>query len=87
MLLALPQAPEPIKKGVSMCDNGSTLVKDGVKYQPGDYVYVHPLTFDQVEGASATENSVPEYAAKGRFHKVTEQHFWSLPSVLGLNLR
>ena len=54
--------------GTSMSADGKTLIKDGVSYQVGDQVYVHPETFDQLEQAAQAE--VPDYAAKGRFHKV-----------------
>ncbi|DBB09374.1 TPA: hypothetical protein ACH3X3_007949 [Trebouxia sp. C0006] len=53
--------------GTSMSADGKTLIKDGVSYQVGDQVYVHPETFDQLEQAAQAE--VPDYAAKGRFHK------------------
>ncbi len=54
--------------GTSMSADGKTLIKDGVSYQVGDQVYVHPETFDQLDQAAQAE--VPDYAAKGRFHKV-----------------
>lgn len=56
-------------EGTSMSADGKTLIKDGVSYQVGDQVYVHPDTFDQLEQAAQAE--VPDYAAKGRFHKVS----------------
>ncbi len=55
--------------GASMSADGKILIKDGVSYQAGDQVYVHPETFDQLEQAAQAE--VPDYAAKGRFHKVS----------------
>jgi len=55
--------------GTSMSADGKTLIKDGVSYQVGDQVYVHLETFDQLEQAAQAE--VPDYAAKGRFHKVS----------------
>ena len=55
--------------GTSMSADGKSLIKDGVSYQVGDQVYVHPETFDQLEQAAQAE--VPDYAAKGRFHKVS----------------
>ena len=54
--------------GVTLSADGQTLIKDGVSYRVGDQVYVHPETFDQLEQAAQAE--VPDYAAKGRFHKV-----------------
>ena len=56
-------------EGTSMSVDGKTLIRDGVSYQVGDQVYVHPDTFDQLEQAAQAE--VPDYAAKGRFHKVS----------------
>ena len=56
------------EEGVSLSAGGQTLMKDGVSYSVGDQVYVHPETFDQLEQATLAE--VPDYAAKGRFHKV-----------------
>lgn len=51
-----------------MSSDGKVLTKDGVQYKVGDHVYLHPHTFDQMEQAETAE--VPDYAAKGRFHKV-----------------
>ena len=56
------------EEGVSLSADGQSLIKDGVQYSVGDQVYVHPETFDQLEQTALAE--VPEYAAKGRFHKV-----------------
>lgn len=56
------------EQGVSLSADGQSLIKDGVRYKVGDQVYVHPDTFDQLEQAAQAE--VPDYAAKGRFHKV-----------------
>ena len=64
LLQEAAEAPE----GVSISSDGQVLIKDGVEYRVGDHVYVHPNTFDQLQQAAAAE--VPEYAAKGRFHKV-----------------
>ncbi|KAL3133378.1 hypothetical protein ABBQ38_007248 [Trebouxia sp. C0009 RCD-2024] len=55
------------EQGVSLSADGQSLIKDGVRYKVGDQVYVHPDTFDQLEQAAQAE--VPDYAAKGRFHK------------------
>lgn len=56
------------EEGVSLSADGQSLMKDGVRYSVGDQVYVHPDTFDQLEQTAQAE--VPDYAAKGRFHKV-----------------
>ena len=56
-----------------MSADGKTLIRDGVSYTLGDQVYVHPETFDQLEQAALAE--VPDYAAKGRFHKVGVKRF------------
>ena len=56
------------EEGISVSADGKTLTVDGVAYTVGDHVYVHPETFDQLEQAAQAE--VPDYAAKGRFHKV-----------------
>ena len=56
------------EEGVSLSVDGQILMKDGVQYSVGDQVYVHPDTFDQLEQTAQAE--VPDYAAKGRFHKV-----------------
>ena len=57
-----------MEEGVSLSADGQSLIKDGVQYSVGDQVYVHPETFDQLEQTALAE--VPDYAAKGRFHKV-----------------
>ena len=63
------QEAGPTTEGTSMSADGKTLIKDGVSYHVGDQVYVHPDTFGQLEQAAQAE--VPDYAAKGRFHKVS----------------
>ena len=76
-LFLLFQEPAEVSEGVSISSDGQVLTKDGAEYRIGDHVYVHPDTFDQLEQAATAE--VPDYAAKGRFHKViflqTELHF------------
>lgn len=57
-----------MEEGISLSADGQSLLKDGVEYNVGDHVYVHPETFDQLEQSALAE--VPDYAAKGRFHKV-----------------
>lgn len=57
-----------MEEGVSLSADGQSLIKDGVQYSVGDQVYLHPETFDQLEQTALAE--VPDYAAKGRFHKV-----------------
>ena len=57
-----------MEEGSSLLADGQSLIKDGVQYSVGDQVYVHPETFDQLEQTALAE--VPDYAAKGRFHKV-----------------
>ena len=57
-----------MEEGVSLSADGQSLIKDGVQYSVGNQVYVHPETFDQLEQTALAE--VPDYAAKGRFHKV-----------------
>ena len=64
------QEPTEPSEGVSMSSDGKVLTKDGVEYRVGDHVYLHPDSFDQMEQAATAE--VPDYAAKGRFHKVSE---------------
>ena len=63
------QERTPASEGTSMSADGKTLIKGGVSYKVGDQVYVHPETFDQLEQAAQAE--VPDYAAKGRFHKAS----------------
>ena len=62
------QEDDSEEEGISVSADGNTLTVDGVAYAVGDHVYVHPETFDQLEQAAQAE--VPDYAAKGRFHKV-----------------
>lgn len=64
------QEPTEPSEGISMSSDGTVLTKDGVEYRVGDHVYLHPDSFDQMEQAATAE--VPDYAAKGRFHKVSE---------------
>ncbi len=66
--ISMLQEAALVPEGTNMSADGKTLLKDGVSYQVGDQVYVHPETFDQLEQAAQAE--VPDYAAKGRFHKV-----------------
>ena len=63
------QGPQEVQKGTSLSQDG-VLTKDGTEYHVGDTVYVHPDVFDAVDGSDAVENAIPDYAAKGRFHKV-----------------
>lgn len=49
--------------------DGKGFVKDGVEYREGDYLYLAPDVFDQLEDA-APERELPEYLANSRFHKV-----------------
>ena len=57
-----------MEEGVSLSADGQSLMKDGVQYSVGDQVYVLPEVFDQLEQTALA--AVPDYAAKGRFHKV-----------------
>ena len=63
------QGPQEVQRGTSLPQDGM-LTKDGTEYRVGDDVYVHPDVFDAVDGSDAVENAIPDYAAKGRFHKV-----------------
>lgn len=67
--MMLLQEPCEAAEGVSQSTDGKVLIKDGAEYRVGDHVYLHPETFDQLEQAATAE--VPDYAAKGRFHKVS----------------
>ncbi len=51
--------------------NGAVLTINGQECKPGDCIYLAPSTFDQAEGAAedASTAQVPDYAAKGRYHK------------------
>ena len=62
------QEDDSEEEGSIVSADGNTLTVDGVSYAVGDHVYVLPETFDQLEQAAQAE--VPDYAAKGRFHKV-----------------
>lgn len=66
--LCAAQESSAEEEGVSLSADGQSLIKDGVHYNVGDQVYLHPDTFDHLEQAAQAE--VPDYAAKGRFHKV-----------------
>ena len=74
-VLLLFQEPAKVPEGVSISSDGDVLTKDGVEYRIGDHVYVHPDTFDQLEQAATAE--VPDYAAKGRFHKVASLQMYA----------
>jgi hypothetical protein len=64
------QVAEPPSRGPSYDAAKKELRVDGVVVQPGDFLYLEPCTFDQLEAATADLGAVPDYAAKGRFHKV-----------------
>lgn len=57
-----------MEEGIGLSADGQSLIKDGERYSVGNHVYLHPETFDQLEQSALAE--VPDYAAKGRFHKV-----------------
>lgn len=60
-----PQIPET---GVQV--QGKGFRKDGVRYLPGDFLFLGPEVFDAVEGARSIVQ-LPEYLSNSRFHKVT----------------
>ena len=75
------QTPQEVQKGTSLSQDG-VLIKDGTEYHVGDDVYVHPDVFDAVDGSDTVENAIPDYAAKGRFHKVHMKSGSMLPLYL-----
>ena len=67
MLWFLPQEEKEGEEGWRL--DGEALVKDGVTFRPGDFLFLTPGTLDALEDAAAAALPVAEYAAKGRFHK------------------
>ena len=47
----------------------TSFTKEGVTYSMGEYAMVDSQAFEQMPGAEETGAAVPEYAAKGRYHK------------------
>ena len=45
------------------------LKKDGTKYRAGDFVFLRPGIFDEVQDTGSGAPQVADYASKGRFHK------------------
>ena len=64
---SVPQEEKADEEGWHL--DGEALVKDGVTYKPGDFLFLSPGTLDALEDAAAAALPVAEYAAKGRFHK------------------
>lgn len=55
--------------GVTLTEDGDGLIKDGVEYRKGDFLFLRPGTFDRLADADGKVLPVAEYAARGRFHK------------------
>lgn len=49
--------------------SNAALVKDGIEYRLGDFVFVKPGVFDELQHAGTSAAQIAEYAAKGRFYK------------------
>jgi DNA (cytosine-5)-methyltransferase 1 len=64
----LPEGDGKPEKGVKLLTGGKGFVKDGVEYREGDFLFVGPAVFDQLEDAKR-EVQLPEYLANSRFHK------------------
>ena len=45
------------------------MVIDGVVYHTGDFVFLRPGVFDELQDANGASGQVADYASKGRFHK------------------
>ena len=52
------------EEGVRLLEDGSGIAKDGVAIRIGDFMFVVPDTFDQLDEAPIVEGPV-----RGRFHK------------------
>ena len=63
------QEEEEEDAGIAFTADGQGLVKEGITYAKGDFVFLTPGTLDELEDAASEANPVAEYAAKGRFHK------------------
>ena len=48
--------------------DGKSLMKAGTKFCQGDFIFLRPGIFDQVEGSDQGAQPA-DYASKGRFHK------------------
>ncbi|PSC75867.1 DNA (cytosine-5)-methyltransferase 1-like [Micractinium conductrix] len=64
----LPEGDGKPEKGVKLLADGKSFVKDGVEYREGDFMFVGPQVFDQLEDAKR-EVELPEYLKNSRFHK------------------
>ena len=75
------QEPKEGEEGIKTIDGQKVLMKAGTEYREGEYIFLHPEAFDSLNDVSAERENVPEYAAKGRFHKVSPLALADLPSV------
>lgn len=64
----LPEGDGKPEKGVKALADGKGFVKDGVEYREGDFLFVGPDVFDQLDEAKR-DVELPEYLANSRFHK------------------
>lgn len=69
-LAVVKQEPKEGEEGIKTVDGQKVLMKAGAEYREGDYIFAHPEAFDSLNDTSSEREKVPEYAAKGRFHKV-----------------
>lgn len=71
--------------GVAL-ENGDGFLKDGITYKVGDYVFVGPGVFDQLEDARR-EVQLPEYLSNSRFHKGshTGLRAWGIGRLVKVN--
>ncbi|KAL6767831.1 MET1 [Auxenochlorella protothecoides x Auxenochlorella symbiontica] len=75
-----PQIPET---GVQV--QGKGFRKDGVRYLPGDFLFLGPEVFDAVEGARSIVQ-LPEYLSNSRFHKGSHVGLraWGIAQLIGV---
>lgn len=49
--------------------DAGTFALEGETYSKGDFVFLMPGVFDELQNAGGLSGQVAEYASKGRFHK------------------
>lgn len=64
----LPEGDGKPAKGVKALADGKGFVKDGTEYREGDFLFVGPEVFDQLDAAQ-DKRERPEYLANSKFNK------------------
>ena len=73
-------------EGVQSLPDGAAFVKNGVTYTIGDYVFVSPGTFDQLQGA-IRDVQLPDFLANSKFHKGSHEGLraWGIGQLISIS--